>query len=81
MIWCRTALKLERIIRATSAYRKSYLIFHVTEVTFSLFLGIIATILGIWQTEQIYRYPTTDGCYQPCHPHHVGRQTIKQHAR
>lgn len=48
MIWCRTALKLERIIRGTAAYRKPYLIFHVTEADFSLFLVLIATILGIW---------------------------------
>ena len=77
MIWCRTALKLGGIIRATSHYRKPYLRFRVTEARYWLFFALIATILGIWQAEQIYRYPTTYQGYRPCHPHHIGRNAKK----
>lgn len=48
MIWCRTALKLGRIIRGTFWHRKSYLIFRVTGAYLSAFLPLSAAILGIW---------------------------------
>jgi len=48
MIWCRTALKLGRIIRGTSQYRKSYLMFRVTRAVYLPILAQIAMDLGIW---------------------------------